>query len=86
MGSTPISEFLGVVSALEEMAEVHDEAERYGQGAILSALADRLKLFTEAVEIAELLSSRPDRTEWAVTRVESWNQSRWRIRQEREQE
>lgn len=71
---SPYIDFLGVGCALDELAELHNEKDEYGKGAILSALAKQLVGFNSAIEYVEDLvtADNDERRERAVNRLREW--------------
>ena len=74
MANSPYLEYLGLTCAIEELSEQHADAERYGQAAILSALAKRMEVFHRAIECVEdlVLAQNDAAKERVVTRLTEW--------------
>jgi hypothetical protein len=72
--ASPYIEFLGVGCALEEISEQHNDAERYGHAAIISALGKRLEAYNPAIEYVEDLVTAKDDTakDRAINRLVEW--------------
>lgn len=81
MADSPYLEFLGLTCAIEELSEQHADAERYGQAAIMGALAKRMEVFHRAVELIEdlVLAQDEPAKERATTRLVEWA-GPWRMK------
>lgn len=78
--ASPYIEFLGVGSALAEIAEWHNDRDEYGKAAILAALGKRLEAYDSAIEYVEDLALAKDDTakDRAISRLVEWA-GPWRL-------
>lgn len=71
---SPFVDFLGVSSALEELAEHHNDKEEYGKGAILEALAKQLGIYNDAIQYVEDLvtADNAESRELVINKMTEW--------------
>lgn len=79
--ASPYIEFLGVGSALAEIAEWHNDRDEYGKAAIIAALGKRLEAYNRAIELIEdlVLAQDEPAKERATTRLVEWA-GPWRMK------